>query len=245
MSFTLLGITITAAMAKAGYHGARQIINDYKRKKEKEERERERMKAKLAREAQKASIPSRSIYVLGLKGAGKTSLLLKMGAKLPDTTTNGTLRIEPYQSFKIKVKGEDAIIKAGEDIGGGESFITTDKDIKESDLQRIVRTRDVVLYLFDVNEFIKEGHNEEREENLARLKNIFQVASDCNKIGSIKLFATHGNSFVNSGGEINDIINHIKDMVRDYDSEPLFDKLKVIDTNNPQDIQSVKESIFS
>ncbi|MBQ0141277.1 MAG: hypothetical protein KBT06_00505 [Prevotellaceae bacterium] len=245
MSLTLFGITITTVMAKAAYYGTKQMIDNYKREKERERRERERMKAKLDKEAKEASIPSRSIYVLGLKGAGKTSLLLKMGAKLPDTTTNGTLRIEKYQSFKIKVKGEDAIIKTGEDIGGGESFITTDKDVKESDLQRIVKTRDVILYLFDVNEFIKEGHNKEREENLARLKNIFQVASDCNKIGSIKLFATHGNSFLNSGGEINDVISRIKEMVRDYDSEPLFDKLKVIDTNNHNDVQLVKESIFS
>lgn len=202
-------------------------------------------KDRLAREANNASITSRSIYVLGLKGAGKTSLLLNMGAKLPDTTTNGTLRIEKYPSFKINVKGKDAIIMTGEDIGGGESFITTDKDIKESDLQRIVRTRDVVLYLFDVNEFIKEGYNQEREENLARLQNIFQAASTFNKIDCIKLFATHKNSFLKSGGNINDVIDLIKEMVSEYDTEPLFDRLKVIDTENDNDIQFVKELIFS
>lgn len=245
MSLTILGITITAAMVKVACYGVKATIDELKQKKEQNEREKQRIRERLAKEAKEASIPSRSISVLGLKGAGKTSLLLKLGAKLNDTTTNGTLLVENYQSFKIKVKGEDVLIKAGEDIGGGESFITTDKDINESDLQRIVRSRDVILYLFDVNEFIVEGYNKYREENLSRLKNVFHAASGGHKTESIKLFATHGNSFVNSGGEINEVINLIKEMVRNADSEPLFEKLKVIDTSNDMDIQLVKESIFS
>ena len=237
MPITIFGITVAAATLT---HVIKITVMDLE-KKWKEHKDR------LAREAKEASITSRSIYVLGLKGAGKTSLLLKMGAVLPDTTTNGTIRIETYQSFKTKVKGEYAIIKAGEDIGGGESFITTDKYKEESDLQRIVKTRDIILYLFDVNEFIRdpEGYNKYREENLSRIKYIFDVAKDENKIQSIKLFATHKNSFVNNGGNIEDIIDHIKDMARDYDSEPLFAELKVVDTQNDKDVHIVKKSIFS
>lgn len=243
MPITIFGISVSAAVLSCLFKCIESDIRSRKQRKREEIREKNR----LVREAKEALIPSRSISVLGLNGAGKTSLLRALGAKLPDTTTTGTLRVETYQSFKIKVNGEDARIKKGEDIGGGESFITTDKSTEESDLQIIVRTKDIILYLFDVNAFIEEpeGYNQYRQDNLARLNIIFQAAEEKQKTGSIKLFATHKNEFVNNGGNINNVIKRIQEMARRYDSEPLFGNLKVIDTNDLEDIQVVKESIFS
>lgn len=244
MPITIFGISVSAAVLSCLF---KCIENDIRSRKRRKREEKERENARLVREAKEALIPSRSISVLGLNGAGKTSLLMALGAKLSDTTTTGTLRVETYQSFKIKVNGEDKRIKKGKDIGGGESFITADISTEESYLQFIVRTKDIILFLFDVNAFIEkpEGYNQYRQDNLARLNIIFQAAKENQKTGSIKLFATHKNEFVNNGGNEKNVIERIREMARIYDSEPLFDNLKVIDTNDLKDIQVVKESIFS
>lgn len=189
-------------------------------------------------------IPKKSIAVLGLQGAGKTSLLLKLGARIADTTSTGTLRVEKYAPFTIEFNGKELIINAGHDIGGGYEFLNKDENQNLSDLQDIVSNHDIILYLFDINQFLKKGLNPEREEDLARLKIIMQTSSNLQKTQNVKLFATHSNKLANSCS-IEEARKLLLEMVLQYESEPLFDTVSFIDIANDNDINVVKKTIFS
>ncbi|MBQ0057216.1 MAG: hypothetical protein KBT20_06125 [Bacteroidales bacterium] len=206
--------------------------------------EKERRKIQKEREARQKAIPRHKIAVLGNQGAGKTSLLLAMGAKVKDTTTSGTSQIESYDSFKIWVKDEAHIIEKGYDIGGGEEFLNTTVN-GNTRLHNIVVSCDKIIYLIDINNIPKNGYNQTWDDDLGRLRMLMHEVEHHGGNKKIQVFASHAKDIESQEGTMNDYISLMKEHTNDLYIKELFDNIIAIDTSVRGDIKKIKNIVFA
>ena len=84
--------------------------------------------------------------ILGMQGAGKTRFLSFLRNKI---FIEGQTNRSGYEEFTYQLSnGKKIFIKSGVDIGGGTMY--------RVDYNKIIDESDVILYFFDINNFIKE-----------------------------------------------------------------------------------------
>lgn len=90
----------------------------------------------------------KSLGVLGMQGAGKTTFLAQLG--IVDSSLVGPTTTEyDYQDKSIWINNRNLTITAGKDIGGTEAFAT--KYTPEW-----VRTKDIIVFVFDGNRILTD-----------------------------------------------------------------------------------------
>lgn len=182
-----------------------------------------------------------SIAVLGNKGSGKTSLLRALGANVD--TGIGTLQRTRYNAFDIITSKKSYSIKSSFDIGGSPSFLES-KDEGVYVIEKIIKENDIVIYLIDVNEFIKDGYNPSQEDDLARLWHLVEVSKKCNKKNNLHVFATHNNLFIKNGGIEAVAKSKIEDIVERSSCAELFKNLLFIDTADKESVRKMINKVF-
>lgn len=199
----------------------------------------------LANKIQERSTPSAkyeiSLAVLGNKGSGKTSLLSALGANVASGAA--TLKETIYDAFRITTQKEDHIITRGFDIGGSSTFLESKVEGKYV-IENLIKNNDIIIYLIDINEFIKEGYNPCQEDDLARLSHLVEVSKKCNKKNNIHVFATHKNLFNKNGGDEAVAKSIIEDIVEYSSFADLFRNLRFIETTDKESVRTVINKIF-
>ena len=108
--------------------------------------------------------------ILGMHGAGKTTILRYMQGYTYDSTykPSGT---DPYKSFDWKVG--DRTIEAGVDIGGGKEWV-------KENYPNLIKDNDIIMFVFNASEFLNS--NIYKRDTLARLDFVFEIIKKEKKV---------------------------------------------------------------
>lgn len=190
----------------------------------------------------KPSKQTKKIAILGIKGAGKTTLWNGLRGNIDvDPVTTHYQKIE---EFSIKRGKDEVKVASTQDIGGGDLYVPS--------YDELIKDRTFIYFLVDINT-VKENKDAIR----ARLYKIFNIINGDNdenvKIGcGIKILVTHTDIFLN---------NSLKRMSEAQLVEYVFDALDIttikalpsdmakrtgtVNLNSSYDIETIKDEIIN
>ena len=196
----------------------------------------------------KLSEKTRCIAILGMKGAGKTTLWNALRGKL-NVEYEPTFE-EEIKEFKIQVENREVGIATTKDIGGDYQFV---KGYGE-----LIKDGTFIYFLIDINELnIKGKELEEKRLNVrSRLDKILKLVTGENgkKNCGIMIFATHKDVFLdNIGRQLCDAdLTQFVIKKLNLSQEPIGNssngskwKIKPIDLTDDSSIQNIKMEIVN
>lgn len=130
---------------------------------------------------------TKKIIILGMKGAGKTTLWNKLRGK---NSTPKETSIEEIESFTLKrIDGSDITIESTEDIGGGDDNVS-------GKYEELIQKDSFIYFLFDIRKV-----EQDKKVINARMMKIWTHIIDHNiENVSMQLVATHFDEYVKVSG---------------------------------------------
>lgn len=128
----------------------------------------------------------KSLGIIGMKGAGKTTFYNKLG--LLGNDGGGTYKT-PYNQRNIKIGDREIKIASGEDIGGGENFI------QDQTYEEWFSEKDIIIFIFDISQYC-QNENYTNQAN-ARLSYIYNRFIDKKKTDfeNVVIVASHADLY--------------------------------------------------
>lgn len=127
-----------------------------------------------------------SLGIIGMKGAGKTTFYNKLG--LLGNDGGGTYKT-PYNQRNIKIGDRDIKIASGEDIGGGENFIS------DQTYEKWFSEKDIIIFIFDISKYCQnENYSDQTNARLSYIYNRFKAKKKTD-FENVVIVASHADQF--------------------------------------------------
>jgi len=177
-------------------------------------------------------VSTRSIVILGMKGAGKTTLWDKLMKK-----TGGKLdtQVEKINSFNISVNGRTVKIESTKDIGGGDDFI------RQGIWDSLIKQNSFVYFLIDLNHIDKDEIN----IRLKKIKAILENKDvDQKKEFGFKIIGTHYDTYGN--GKSKETVKY--ELIKKLDikdTNEISERIMIADLFNSNDVTIIENEIVN